>query len=125
MGVTVLAMDIVCEDSGHQVVPCSPNFCITPGAAAGAPAPLPYPVVATSSQLDPGTNKVKQSGKKTLNANMSVKELSGNEAGTQNDIVSFKTQSKSFPFPVPAVTVHFEGMPIAITGTPGMTNSMS
>ena len=40
MGVTVLNMDVVCEDSGHQVVPCGPNTCITPGVVAGAPRGL-------------------------------------------------------------------------------------
>ena len=37
--VTVLNMDLVCEDSGHQVVPMGPNTCITPGVVAGAPGP--------------------------------------------------------------------------------------
>ncbi len=124
MGVTVLNMDIVCEDSGHQVVPCGPNTCITPGVAAGAPGPIPYPITASSSSLDPGTNKTKQSGKKTLNCDAKVKSCSGNEPGTQKDITTFQTSKKSWPMPVPAVTVHFEGTPIAVTGTPGMGNSM-
>ncbi|HJL19807.1 MAG TPA: DUF4150 domain-containing protein [Sandaracinaceae bacterium LLY-WYZ-13_1] len=124
MGVTALTMDIVCEDSGHQVVPMAPNFCITPGAAAGAPAPLPYPITASSSKLAPGTNKVKQKGKKTLNAKSKVKSCNGNQPGSQKDVSTFQTGKKSWPFPVPAVTVHFEGMPIAITGNPGMGNSM-
>ncbi len=123
MGVTVLNMDIVCEDSGHQVVPCGPNTCITPGAAAGAPGPLPYPITASSSSLDPGTSKTKQNGKKTLNADAKVASCSGNEPGTQKDITTFVTSKKSWPLPVPAVTVHFEGSPIAITGTPGFGNS--
>jgi hypothetical protein len=123
MGVTVLNMDIVCEDSSHKVVQMVPCMCITPGAAAGAPAPLPYPVIADSGKLDPGTDKVKQAGGKTMNAKAKVKDLSGNEAGTQKDVVSMKTKGTTWPFPVPAVTVHFEGTPIAITGNPGMTNS--
>jgi len=124
MGVTVLNMDIVCEDSGHNVVPCAPNMCITPGAAAGAPAPLPYPITASSSSLDPGTSKTKQAGKKILNAKSKVKSCSGNEAGSQKDVSSFVTGKKSWPLPVPAVTVHFEGAPVSITGNPGMGNDM-
>lgn len=124
MGVTVLNMDIVCEDSGHQVVPMAPNFCITPGAAAGAPAPLPYPITARSTELDPGTEKTKQGKGKTLNAKSKVKSCKGNEPGSQKDVSTFQTSKKSWPFPVPAVTVHFEGAPIAITGNPGMGNSM-
>lgn len=124
MGVTVLNMDIACEDSGHQVVPMAPNMCITPGAAAGAPAPLPYPIVADSAKLDPGTDKVAQGGKKTLNAKSKVKSLKGNEPGSQKDITTMQVSKKSWPFPVPAVTVHFEGAPIAVTGNPGMSNSV-
>ena len=123
MGVTVLNMEIVGESSSHQVVQMAPNMCITPGAAAGAPAPLPYPIIADSGKLAKGCNKVKESGKKTMNAKGKVKTLSGNEAGTQKDIVSMKTKGTSWAMPVPAVTVLFEGAPISITGTPGMTNS--
>ena len=122
MGVTVLAMDIVCEDSGHKVVPMAPNMCITP--CAPSPLPMPYPITGSSSSLAPGTKKVEQAGKPCLNAKGNVKSCNGNQAGTQKDIVSFKTGSKSFPFPVPAITVHFEGAPIAITGNPGMGNCM-
>lgn len=121
MGVTVLNMDIVCEDSSHQVVQMAPCMCITP--CAPSPVPMPYPVIADSGKLAKGTSKVKQKGKKTMNAKGKVKTLSGNEAGTQKDIVSFKTKGTTWALPVPAVTVHFEGAPISITGTPGMTNS--
>jgi hypothetical protein len=124
MGVTVLNMDIVCEDSGHQVVPCGPNTCITPGVVAGAPGPIPYPITASSASLDPGTSKTKQAGKKALNAKSKVKSCNGNQPGSQKDITTFQTGKKSWPLPVPAVTVHFEGAPIAITGTPGFGNSM-
>lgn len=124
MPVTVFMMDIVCEDSGHGVVPMAPNVCITPGVVAGAPGPIPYPITGSSSNLKPGTKKVLERGKLTLNAKCYVEKCNGNQAGSQKDIVSFKTGNKSFPFPVPAVTVHFEGAPIAITGTPGMGNCM-
>jgi hypothetical protein len=121
MSVTVMAMDVVCEDSGHQVVPCAPNVCITP--AAPSPLPLPYPITGSSANLDPGTEKVKIGNKKVLNAAGKVKEVHGNEAGTQKDILSMTTGGHAWPLPVPAVTVHFEGQPVTITGNPGFGNS--
>mgnify|MGYP001828138346 CR=1 FL=1 len=75
----------------------------------------------TSERKDKGG--VKQKGKKTLNAKSKVKSCNGNQPGSQKDITTFQTGKKSWPLPVPAVTVHFEGMPIAITGNPGFGNS--
>ena len=124
MPVTVLAMEVVCEQSGHVLTPMGPNTCITPGVIAGGPGPMVYPIAGSSSSLNPGTNKVLQGGKPTLNAKSYVKTCSGNQPGTLKDIVSFTTAGRSFPFPIPAVTVHFEGAPIAITGNPGMGNCM-
>ena len=120
--VTVLSMDVACEDSGHQMVPCAPNMCITP--AAPSPLPLPYPIMADSSTLDPGTEKTKISGKKILNAKCKLKKVTGNEPGTQKDITTMQTNGHAWPLPVPAVTVLFEGAPVSITGTPGFANSM-
>lgn len=122
MGVTAMAMDVVSEDSGHQVVPMAPNMCITP--AAPSPLPMPYPITGSSSSLDPGTERVKIGGKKVLNAKGKVKKVSGNEAGTQKDITSFQTGGHAWPLPVPCVTVHFEGAPVSVTGNPGFGNSM-
>lgn len=121
MGVTVLNMDIVSEKSKHQVVQMAPCMCITP--CAPSPIPMPYPIIADSGKLKAKTKKVKELGKPTMNGKGSVKTLSGNEPGTQKDIVSMKTKGTTWAIPVPAVTVHFEGVPISITGTPGMTNS--
>lgn len=124
MGITALNLDIVSESSMHTVTPMAPDTCTTPGVAAGAPGPIPYPLVATSTTLKKGTRKTKVGGKKTLNAKGKVKSCTGNQAGTMKDITSFVTGGTSWPFPVPAVTVHFEGAPIAVTGTPGMGNDM-
>lgn len=121
MGVTVMGLDAVSETSGHNVVPMAPNMCITP--AAPSPLPIPYPITGTSAQLDPGTEKTKISNKKALNAKCEVKRVMGNEPGTQKDITTMTTSGHAWPFPVPAVTVHFEGAPIAVTGNPGMGNS--
>jgi hypothetical protein len=121
MGVTAMGMDVVSEDSGHQVVPLAPNMCITP--AAPSPLPLPYPITGSSSSLDPGTEKTQIGGKKVMNAACKVKEMHGNEAGTQKDIITFTTGGHAWPLPVPAVTIHFEGQPVTITGNPGFGNS--
>ena len=120
--VTVLNMDVVCEDSGHNVVPMAPNMCITP--CAPSPLPMPYPITGTSSNLDPGTDKTEIKGKKALNCKGKVKKINGNQAGTQKDITTFQTTGHAWPLPVPAVTVHFEGGPVTITGNPGFGNSM-
>jgi hypothetical protein len=121
MSVAAMGMEVVSEDSGHQVVPCAPNVCITP--AAPSPLPLPYPITGSSSSLDPGTENVKISNKKVLNAGCKVKEMHGNEAGTQKDIITFTTGGHAWPMPFPAVTIHFEGQPVTITGNPGFGNS--
>ncbi len=122
MSVTALKMDVVCEDSGHQVVPTAPNMCITP--AAPSPLPLPYPITGSSASLDPGTEKTKINGKKVLNAKSKVKQIHGDEAGVQKDVTTFTTGGHAWPLPVPAVVVLFEGAPVSITGNPGFGNSM-
>lgn len=122
MSVTAMAMDVASEGSGHTVVPMAPNMCITP--AAPSPLPMPYPITGSTSQLDPGTEKTKVGGKKVLNAKCKVKKVSGNEPGTQKDVVSFQTGGHAWPLPVPAVLVLFEGSPVTITGNPGFGNSM-
>ena len=95
MSVTAMKMDVACEDSGHQVTPLAPNMCITP--AAPSPLPLPYPIMGSSSSLDPGTEKTKINGKKVLNANCKVKKMNGNEAGTQKDITTMQTGARLSP----------------------------
>lgn len=118
---TALMMDVACEDSGHQMVPMAPNMCITP--AAPSPLPMPYPLTASSSQLDPGTQKVKIGDKKTLNLKSKIKRVSGNEPGTQKDISTMQTNGHAWCI-TGAFTVLFEGAPVAITGSQGLANSM-
>jgi len=116
-----MAMDIVSEASGHQVVPLAPNVCITP--AAPSPLPLPYPLMGSSSQLDPGTEKTKEADKMIMNTAGKVKQVHGNEAGTQKDIITMQTGGHAWALPL-AVTVQFEGKPVVITGNPAFLNSM-
>lgn len=122
MSTTVFKQDAACENSGHVVTPMAPNMCITP--AAPSPLPLPYPITGSTSKLDPGTEKTKINGKKVLNAKCKVKQVNGNQAGTQKDITTMQTGGHAWPLPVPAVVVLFEGAPVTITGNPGFGNSM-
>jgi hypothetical protein len=113
-------MNVICEASGHQVTPLAPNMCITP--CAPSPIPMPYPLMGSSSSLDPGTSKVKIEDKKCMNTDGCVKSVSGNEAGTQKDIITMKTDGKAF-IKVGAPTVFFEGSQIGITGSMGFANT--
>jgi hypothetical protein len=117
----VMSLQAVSESSVHNAVPMGPNVCITP--AAPSPLPIPYPITGTSSQLDPGTEKTTLEGKKILNAKGEIKKVMGNEPGTQKDISTFTTGGHAWPFPIPAVTSHCEGVPFAVTGNTGMGNS--
>jgi hypothetical protein len=119
--VTALNVEVVSADSGHQVVPNAPNMCITP--AAPSPLPLPYPITGSTSELDPGTEKTKINDKKVLNSKGKAKTVHGNEAGTQKDVSTGQTGGHAWPFPVPALVVHFEGVPVTVTGSPGLGNS--
>jgi hypothetical protein len=85
---------------------------------------MPYPIMGTSANLDPGTEKTKINGKKVLNADGKAKKINGNEAGTQKDIITFQTGGHAFPLPVPAVVVQFEGAVVSVTGNPGFGNTM-
>jgi len=120
MPTTALFMDIVTEASGHQITPCAPNMCITP--AAPSPLPMPYPIMATSSNLDPGTEKTMDQGKKVLTTDGKAAGVKGNQPGTQKDITTMTTADHVWAIPV-AVTVLFEGQPVIITGNPGFMNS--
>ena len=46
--VTCVMMDVVTENSGHQVVPNAVSVCLTP--CAPAPVPIPYPVICSVSE---------------------------------------------------------------------------
>ena len=121
MATTAMGQDTAGEASSHMVVPNAPNMCITP--AAPSPLPMPYPLTGSTSKLATGTEKSEVEGKKVLTPDGAVDAVHGNEAGTQKDIVTFTTGGKAFVLPVPAVTIHFEGQPVGITGTPGFANT--
>lgn len=121
MSLTALMMDAATEDSSHVMTPMAPNMCITP--AAPSPLPIPYPNMSDTGKLDPGTEKVLVKNKKTLNLKGKLKKVSGNEAGTQKDITTMKTNGTAWCV-VGAFTVLFEGAPVAFTGSIGFSNSM-
>jgi hypothetical protein len=121
VSVTAVFMDVVCESSTHVVTPMAPNMCITP--CAPSPLPMPYPLMGDSSSLDPGTDKVKIEDKKCMNTDCQVKQVHGNEPGTQKDIITFQTTGHAFAL-VGAPTVFFEGAMICITGSTGFANTM-
>ncbi len=120
MGVTAVGMDVACEASSHQAVPLAPNVCITP--AAPSPLPIPYPILGTTSSLDPGCEDTKIEGGKSMSTKSKVAAVHGNEAGSQKDIVTFQTGGKAWAV-LGAPTVFFEGGMAVITGSPGFGNS--
>jgi hypothetical protein len=121
MGVTACAMDVCCESSMHQVVPMAPSVCTTP--AAPSPLPIPYPVMGTTSSLDPGCEDTKIEGKKSMTTKSKVAAVHGNEAGTMKEIVSLQTGGKAWAL-LGAPTVFFEGGMAVVTGMPGFGNTM-
>jgi hypothetical protein len=121
MGVTAVGMDVACEASSHQVVPMAPNVCITP--AAPSPLPIPYPIMGTTAQLDPGCEDTQIEGKKAMNTDSKTQAVHGNEAGTQKDIITMQTAGHAFAL-MGAPTVMFEGAMVVITGSPGFGNTM-
>lgn len=121
MPLTAVNMEVASENSTHQVPPMAPNVCITP--AAPSPLPMPYPIIGDTGQLATGTENTKIKGKKILNLKGKTKMCSGNEAGTQKDIITFTTRGKAWAL-VGAPVVMFEGAMVVITGSPGFGNTM-
>ena len=120
MGVTACGTDVACEDSSHQVVPNAPNMCITP--AAPSPLPMPYPIMGDTGSLDPGCEDTKIEGKKSMSTDSKTKKMSGNEAGTQKDVMTMKNDGSAWAA-VGAPTVMFEGAMVVITGSAGFGNT--
>lgn len=120
MSVTAVSVDVACEASSHQVTPLAPNMCITP--CAPSPIPMPYPIMGTTGSLDPGCEDTLIEGKKSMTTKSKTKSMSGNEAGTQKDILTMKTGGKAWAA-VGAPVVMFEGGMVVITGSPGFGNT--
>lgn len=121
MSVKAVGVEVSCEATSHNIVPCAPNMCITP--CAPSPVPMPYPLMGTTSKLDPGCEDTQVKGKPSLTTNGAAKKVNGNEAGTQKDILTMKTGGHAYPAVGPPVVL-FEGGMVCVTGSPGFANSI-
>ncbi|MBW2523160.1 MAG: DUF4150 domain-containing protein [Deltaproteobacteria bacterium] len=89
-----------------------PDTCLTPAPPSPSPVPIPYPNIAMSSDTADGTEDVKCDGESVCIQGSNFSQSTGDEAGTNNGVVSLKTRGKaefvSFSF-----DVKFEGKPVA------------
>jgi hypothetical protein len=123
VSVTANNRDIACESSGHQVVYQAPSVCITP--AAPSPIPVPYPIVTPdgTAEVDDDTRNTRIGDKPIFCVGSLIHYCTGNEPGTQKEIVSHQTGSKMYPM-VGSPNVKAEGSPVVFTGSQGMGNKM-
>ena len=123
MGVVANTRDVAGEASGHKVVYMAPSVCITP--AAPSPIPVPYPIMtpAGTGSLDDDARKVMMDGKPVFKADSVVSSCTGNEAGTQKEVVSFKTGSSCYILDG-SPTVMVEGKSVVFTSSKGIGNQM-
>jgi uncharacterized Zn-binding protein involved in type VI secretion len=117
------SLEVAGESTGHQVVYMSPSVCITP--AAPSPLPVPYPILTAdgTGTLKDDTRRVKLGGKPVFNLDSAVSSCSGNEPGTQKEVVSLKTGSSCFIING-STTVKAEGAAVVFTTSRGMGNQM-
>jgi len=120
MSVVACKMDTLTAKSGHQAVPCAVSVCITP--AAPSPLPLPYPVVANSSEgAKDSPSRTKINGAKIITVGSVFKKCHGNEPGTQKETLSFNTTGGCYIM-TGAPTVFIELGMCGITGSTGFSN---
>lgn len=123
MSVIANNRDVAGEATGHKVVYLNPSVCITP--AAPSPVPIPYPILtpAGTGSLDSDTRKVMIGDKPVFNLDSVISSCTGNEPGSQKEVVSFKTSSSAYMLDgSPSVIV--EGKSAVYTGSQGMGNQM-
>jgi hypothetical protein len=118
--VTALGMDVITEKSGHQMTPMAVSVCITP--AAPSPIPLPYPVIATSTEgiVDPPM-RTKINGAPVATVGSCLKACHGNEAGTLKEVVSLNTGGPVLIVMGAPIVLCELGM-MGITGSLGISN---
>jgi hypothetical protein len=123
MTVTANMLEVAGEATGHNVVYMAPSVCITP--AAPSPLPLPYPIQTPggTSGLDSDPRGVQIGGKPAFNLNSVVSSCTGNEPGTQKEIVSLKTGSSAYVLNG-SPDVMIEGQAAVFTTSQGMGNQM-
>jgi uncharacterized Zn-binding protein involved in type VI secretion len=122
---TVIAnhLEVAGEATGHTVIYMNPSVCITP--AAPSPLPMPYPIMTPdgTSSLKDGTRRVTMGGKPVFNVDSAVSSCTGNEPGTQKEVVSLKTGSSAFIING-STNVIAEGKAVVFTTSSGMGNQM-
>jgi len=123
MSVVANNKEVAGESTGHSVVYMNPSICITP--AAPSPIPVPYPIMSPNGtgSLDGDTRKVKIGGKPVFQVDSVVSSCTGNEAGTQKEVVSLKTSSSCYILDG-SPDVKVEGKAVVFTGSSGMGNQM-
>ena len=119
--ITAVGLTIASEETSLNVVPNAPNVCLTP--AAPSPLPVPYPILADTSQLSTGCESVLHKDKKTMNTLSKVAAVRGNEAGTGGDVLTGVTRGTAWALIGPP-TVLFEGAPVVASTSPGFGNCM-
>jgi uncharacterized Zn-binding protein involved in type VI secretion len=115
--------DVAGEATGHKVIYLNPSVCITP--AAPSPVPVPYPIMTPSGtgNLDSDARRVMIEGKPVFHVDSVISSCTGNEAGTQKEVVSLKTSSSCYIIDG-SPNVKAEGKAVVYTGSSGMGNQM-
>jgi hypothetical protein len=123
MSVVANNREVAGESTGHNVIYMNPSICITP--AAPSPLPMPYPILTANGTgtLDGDTRRVMIGGKPVFNVKAVVSSCSGNEPGSQKEVVSLKTSSSAFIIDG-SPSVKAEGESVVYTGSSGMGNQM-
>jgi hypothetical protein len=101
----------------------NPSVCITP--AAPSPVPVPYPILTPdgTATLKDDTRRVKIGGKPVFVVDSAVSSCTGNEPGSQKEVVSMKTGSSAFIING-SPDVSAEGKAVVYTTSSGMGNQM-
>ncbi|MGD0674448.1 MAG: PAAR-like domain-containing protein [Polyangiaceae bacterium] len=118
--VQAVGVDIVTENSNHQITGLAVSVCLTP--AAPSPLPIPYPTMGmTSEGIVDAPMRTKIDGVSICTVGSCAKVCHGNEPGTLKEIVSLNTGGPTFPI-MGAPNVFIELGMAAITGSPGQMN---
>jgi len=121
MGATVIVnrRTVVHKGSGGSA-PGLPDFCKTP-APPGPPVPVPYPIVAQSSDTANGSSSVTCDGNPIMLKDSDFSRCSGDEAGTLKGVASSTNMGKA-KFAAYSFDVKVEGKNVPRLGD-AMTNN--
>lgn len=123
MSVIANNREVAGESTGHKVIYLNPSVCITP--AAPSPVPVPYPIMTPTGtgSLNDDARRVMIGGKPVFKVDSVVSSCTGNEPGTQKEVVSLKTSSSCYILDG-STNVKAEGKAVVFTGSSGMGNQM-